>query len=268
MKLFDKCIICGNSDFEIIYKKKWESSNFNKCRRCKLIFQNPQEDIYKTKSRYDQSYFDYERNNEYAFFNLIKKTLDDYDVFSYLDKGSKVLEIGSATGLFLQYMNQLGYVSKGIEVCKESCEYGKKNYNVDIFNGILDDFSTDIKYDFIHFSHLIEHLNDPVSFLKRVNDLLTDNGIVLITTPNSGGLFSKFFNNDWRCIVDDHLFLFNIDNFNMLLNDTGFDVISTLTWGSIPAGSKLKIFKKIADNYVKKSGNGDVMSFLVKKNNK
>ncbi|OHD13518.1 MAG: hypothetical protein A2086_12725 [Spirochaetes bacterium GWD1_27_9] len=259
------CPICNKSNFNKFYTKKWNSSSFVKCKKCSLIFQNPQETIEETTNRYNHNYFNYEVENQYNFFNLVKKTLNDFNILNILPKNAKILEIGSATGLFLKYMNENGFDSVGVELCKESCEYGRKNFGVNLLNCRLEDAYFNQNYfDFIHFSHLIEHLNNPTDFIKFIYKLTKPNGFVMITTPNSSGLFSKYYEENWRCIVDDHLFLFNKKNLKKLFTDNNFEIIGIKTWGSIPAG-KSKLLKKIFDWFVKKVGVGDVVCFLLKR---
>ena len=108
-KYFDVCPICGAGRFESVYGGKWSSENFFKCAGCGLILKNPQEDKSETLDRYGDEYYNYEKVNEVNFFNLVKKTMDDYKVFSLIPSGSNVLEIGCATGLFLKYMNENGF---------------------------------------------------------------------------------------------------------------------------------------------------------------
>lgn len=44
------------------------------------------------------------------------------------------------------------------------------------------------KYDIVLMSDVIEHVNDPVSFLTFYSNYLLENGIIIITTPNAHGV--------------------------------------------------------------------------------
>lgn len=263
---FKNCPVCGFNEFISVLNNKWKNSSYNKCLKCSLIFQNPQESIIKTKSRYNENYFKYELENQHNFFNLIKKTMDDFDILNILPEGASVLEIGSATGLFLKYMNENKFDAVGLEICRQSADYGKKNHKVNILNKTLEEckFKKN-SFDFIHFSHLIEHLNDPINFLKIVNDITKPEGLIMITTPNSSGLFARIFKENWRCIVDDHLFIFNKKSLKILFKKTNFKISKIRSWGSIPKGKTLNIIKKISDHFVKLTNTGDVVCFLLKK---
>ena len=263
MRSFGNCPLCNCNDLKKVYNRKWVRSSFVKCKHCSLIFQNPQEDQGKTSERYGQEYFDYEKKNETNFFHLIELTLNDFNIFSLIPEKSDILEIGCATGLFLKFMKEKGYNPVGVEICGDSAEYGIKNHGVNILNCRLEEAVFDRQFDFIHFSHLIEHLNDPFSFLKIVYGLLKPGGYAVVTTPNSSGIFADIFYEDWRCIVDDHLFLFNKSNLKRCVNDAGFDICDIRTWGGIPAGKYIKLLKRFSDRFVKLTGTGDVVSFLI-----
>lgn len=265
-RFFSSCPVCHSARFKKTFTNKWKKSSFIICKNCNLIFQNPQENLAQTMARYDQDYFDYEVANQENFFNLIKLTLDDFSIIDTLPTGASVLEVGSATGLFLRYMNSRGFNTTGVEVCKQSVDYGRKAYGVNLIHGRLEEqqFNTG-GFDFIHFSHLIEHLNNPVEFLTEIYRILKPGGYTMITTPNSSGVFAKYYRESWRCIVDDHLFIFNTTNLHMLLERLGFTVTAYKTWGGIPAGTVFKSVKKIVDRFVKKYNLGDVMCYLVKK---
>lgn len=266
MKTFNSCLVCGSESQKRVYRKKWESSNFSRCGSCGLIFQNPQECREETHNRYQEDYFQYEVSNEENFFNLIARTMDDFNLYNIIPPNASVLEIGSATGLFLKHMDSLGHKSTGIEICKESVDYGRKTHGVNLLNCTLEEAElTAESFDFIHFSHLIEHLNEPDSFVDRVYRLLKKGGYIIVTTPNSAGLFSGYYQDDWRCIVDDHLFLFSKNNLARLLEKSRFTVVRELTWGGIPAGKSPGAIKRAADWFVKRFGFGDVVSILAQK---
>lgn len=263
---FSECPLCNHKKIKKVFKKKWNSSSFYKCKKCHLIFKNPLEPVTKTVNRYNNDYFKYELENQFNFFNLIKKTIEDFGVLSMLPKQSAVLEIGSATGLFLKYMNENGHISTGLEICKESVDYGIKNYNVNLINKRLEECNfKENSFDFIHFSHLIEHLNDPFNFLITIKKILKHSGYIMLTTPNSSGLFAKYYQDNWRCIVDDHLFIFNKKNLRLIFKKINLKIIKEMTWGSIPKGKSTTYIKNFFDWFVKVINNGDVVAFLLKK---
>lgn len=92
----------------------------------------------------------------------------------------------------------------------------KINYHhQDIFN-----YPDTEKYDFIVLGEVIEHLDEPILILKKLFDLLNDDGILWITTPtNSPAL--------------DHVYLFNTKNdVIILLEASGLQICSVSSFFS------------------------------------
>ena len=60
-------------------------------------------------------------------------------------------------------------------------ENGKiKYHNADIFN-----FESTMRYDLILIGEVIEHLDNPIGILKKLSSLLTDIGVLWLTTPTN-----------------------------------------------------------------------------------
>ena len=66
------------------------------------------------------------------------------------------------------------------------------------------------RYDVILMADVIEHVNDPVSFLRFYSDFLADDGIMLITTPNAHGIrhFSNILIRNNYSVNPEHTFWF------------------------------------------------------------
>lgn len=52
-------------------------------------------------------------------------------------------------------------------------------------NVLVEEFRTDRRFDTIIFSHVLEHVADPVATLARLGDLLTPAGLVYVVVPNA-----------------------------------------------------------------------------------
>ena len=242
--------------------------SYVKCAECSLVFQNPQPVFEDLSKRYDREYFDYEIANEDNFLQLMLKGLDDID-FSSLDFKAprRILDVGCATGGLLGYFREKGWETSGVEICREAAEYGNRKRNVNISTKPLEMNSfPDNYFSFVHASHLIEHLNKPAEFLKEIYRILVPGGYAAIVTPNIDGFQSRLFREKWRSAIADHMFLFSVKTLTQLGETSGFAVVNTATWGGLAAGTAPVIIKKAADRIVKKTGSGDVVIALFRKN--
>ncbi len=261
-----KCNLCGSDRYKEYF---WvEESRFVKCFNCGLIYQNPQPIFHDLRNRYDESYFKYELENEKNFFNLMLLGLKDinFDLLTEDIDDKSFLDIGCATGMLIAHMGEKGWNTKGVEICRESAEYGMRVRGVDIFIGTLEEARFDSSsFSVVHFSHLIEHLTDPRGFLNEVFRVVKPNGYVVVTTPNIDGLQAKLFGTSWRSAIPDHLFLFSKKTLRRLVSSVGFEILNVVTWGGLAKGSVPNLIKRPVDKMAKIFGFGDVMLFLLRK---
>ncbi|MBY0284876.1 MAG: class I SAM-dependent methyltransferase [Sphingomonas sp.] len=117
----------------------------------------------------------------------------DHDQSQLLDAitvtGSSALEIGCATGSFLQALGERGYSRLiGIELENQVAERARaRNPNAKIICGSIDDIDDEeigSDLDLLVASHVLEHLVDPWSTLKRLVDLLRPGGQFIGAVPN------------------------------------------------------------------------------------
>ena len=120
----------------------------------------------------------------------------DYDVmhpfmikaFEPFFKEGNFLELGSHKGvftkLFLPYFNDITCVEvsdEAIAIAKK--EFGKK---IKFVNSLFETVDLPTKYDNIVLTHVLEHIDDPVAVLKRINDeWLSDSGRFFLVCPNA-----------------------------------------------------------------------------------
>lgn len=260
------CNLCGGDDHK--HYLDCDSFFYVKCRECGMIYQNPQPLFSDLQVRYKDNYFQYEIENEKNFFNLMKLGLKDisFDSLTGAFKVRNFLDIGCATGMLINHMRDSGWNVRGVDICRESAEYGIKERALDIHIGPLDEAGYEDNYfSVVHFSHLIEHVPDPMKLLAEVKRILMPGGVAVITTPNADGFQAKLFGKNWRSAIADHVFLFTPKTLEQMLLETGFSIEKRITWGGLAVGTVPGFIKKPVDSLAKKMGFGDVMLFLVRK---
>ncbi len=261
-----ECPLCGAKNYKVEYSQK--NFRFVRCSECGVLYQNPRPENKYIQNRYDEKYFEYEIENQNDFFQLQLKTFEDCKIEKIIGgfKGKKILDVGCATGMLLNYLKNKGANVYGVEICTQSCRYAYSEYKITLYNGTLENARYEPEFfDIVHFSHLIEHLEDPVKFMKEVYRITKKDGYILVTTPREDTIWLKLFKLKWRSLIPDHLILFGRQHLISLLNISGFEPIFIESWGSIPIDSKLSFLKPITDKLVKRLDKGDVQFVLAKK---
>jgi len=267
------CPLCGSSRWR--HFLSCDGFGFVRCRDCAVVFQNPRPVFDDVRRRYGAEYFSYELENERNFFGLMRLGLADIRFQERTagfgaGPGSAVprtlLDIGCATGMLIESMRGEGWQVRGVDVCRESAEYGRSHRGVDIFPGTLEEARLpDSSFGVVHFSHLIEHVPDPRAFLAEVRRILAPGGLAVITTPNIDGLQARLFGKGWRSAIADHLVLFSRRTLQRLVAEHGFDLRQSVTWGGLAVGTAPGPIKRPMDKLAKKWGFGDVVMVLAAK---
>jgi SAM-dependent methyltransferase len=110
-----------------------------------------------------------------------------------LNNDSYILDIGCRDGRWINRLEKKYHNIYGIDIGDASYKNSIKKYGEEwtknhIFKGdiqenILIKQLSDMKFDFINFSHTIEHLNNPDQALKNIRNLMKDESKILIIIP-------------------------------------------------------------------------------------
>lgn len=105
----------------------------------------------------------------------------------FFNKGS-LLELGSYKGDFTKRLVPLFDDISCVEASSIAVEEAKKRLGdqVSIFNSLFEKVKLPRQYDNVILTHVLEHLDDPVLVLKRINDeWLTEGGRFFLVCPNA-----------------------------------------------------------------------------------
>jgi len=241
-----KCTLCGSGDIKSYATKN--SHNVYKCGGCNLLFvwplpSNPHElysSDYFSGASSGFGYVDYDRDKA-TMLDTFNIYLDKIEKFSKT-KG-KLLDVGAATGYFLDLASRRGWEVYGVEVSDYAAKKARGK-GINVITGTLEDanFKEDY-FDAICFWDVIEHFPDPKAAVFHASRFIKKGGVIALNTPDAGSTTAKLLGRYWHLLVPpEHLFLFNKQNIDDLLKNNGF---STLYID--------KIGKKFALQYVAKT---------------
>lgn len=106
--------------------------------------------------------------------------------------GKSVLEVGCDTGLFIGYLrDRMGAAAFGLDVAHKAVAQARKN-GIDVRLGTLEHAAMSSQsLDAICAYDLIEHVADPVGFLREARRVLKPGGVIVLETPNYDGLIYR-----------------------------------------------------------------------------
>ena len=232
--LLSACPSCSETD-----NIEWGRKNGHTlmlCNLCGLIFVSPMPG--EVSEIYNETYFSGGDTHGYVDYDRDKETMKfAFELYlghmeSTLGRKGKLLDVGSATGYFMNIARGCGWEVHGVEISEHAASLGRAK-GLDVKTGILENLNLrGESFDAITLFDVVEHLRDPKSTLKEVNRLLKKGGIIVVTTPDSGSLWARVFGKRWHLVVPpEHLVLFNRKNFGEILKLTSFTPHLTTTIG-------------------------------------
>jgi 2-polyprenyl-3-methyl-5-hydroxy-6-metoxy-1,4-benzoquinol methylase len=142
----------------------------------------------------------------------------------------KLLDVGCGNGEFISRMRAFGWAVSGVDPDPAAVAHGQSQ-GLEIFRGLISDVPAATVYDVITLNHVIEHVADPVGFLRECRKRVIPNGgRLIITTPNVNSMGHKYFKKYWRGLeVPRHFNVFSIAGLEDCLKKAGFAAVSTTT---------------------------------------
>ncbi len=140
----------------------------------------------------------------------------------------RALDVGCATGLFLDALRARGWKVTGVEPSDFAARYARERLGLAVHQGMLDDAPfAERSFELITLWHVLEHLPDPAASLQRLRSLLVPGGVVALTVPNAGGWDARLWGAWWAgWDAPRHLYHFTPATLSRLLHDAGFQVMA------------------------------------------
>ena len=150
-----------------------------------------------------------------------------------IQPGSTVLEFGTATGYMTRYLKeQLHCRVYGVEIDPEAATQAA-GYVEDMIVGDIDALAwaqrwQEVRFDYILFADVLEHLRDPWKVMREAAALLQADGVMLTSIPNISHnavimelLTGRFEYRKLGLLDDTHLRFFTRDSVKGLLRQAG-----------------------------------------------
>lgn len=228
------CPVCGCH--KNIDKYFFGEYFFKKCKKCKSLFLVKKNEHVLGESLYEENYFEdykFDKGDKFNYFqDSEKKISSNFSRVNFLKrfvnpKDKRLLDVGCAAGYFLESAKREGFSVEGVEISGSASSFAKKQFGINIVGKDLKSVDFKDRYDVVTFYHVLEHLKDPESYIKKSNEILKSGGILLIEVPNYRSI-DFMFNNDSRkriASVPYHETLFSFNGLVDLIKRNNFIIL-------------------------------------------
>jgi SAM-dependent methyltransferase len=103
----------------------------------------------------------------------------------------RILDVGCSVGFFLELARAEGWTTLGVEMSNDTAQLARER-GLDVLTGTLEQASLPPQsFDVVTMWDLVEHVKDPVATVAIAANLLKEDGLLVLSTPNVGGLFPR-----------------------------------------------------------------------------
>ena len=199
------CPLCGGARFDLVLDRVHRAIplTFIKCAQCGLILQNPRltrtalsEYFSSSTFVHDSAAEDYTLGEPLGYHDYDEwdasykstATLRLRRILRYRTPPGRLLEIGTATGSFLDVARRYGFTVRGLDLSRRFAEMARARYGLDIDSDFVEEAPLPpAHYDVVCAFGGIACWRDPVVGLRNIRQSLAPGGIFVLNFPDVDG---------------------------------------------------------------------------------
>jgi SAM-dependent methyltransferase len=231
------CSCCGSADSQIVFVGRDLLHGLpgkfplRRCKDCGLFYLSPRPDRNEIAHYYPEDYWPHnivavaDRPGPLERLSWQRATAKRLQaVLPHAGERGKALDVGCATGSFLDSLHHLGWQPFGVEPNEKAAAYARARFGLDVFCGELEQACYPSSFfDLVTLWDVLEHLHDPRGTLLEVARVTKSGGALVMNIPNPDGIEARLFGPYWAgWDVPRHLNMFPLATLWSLLEEVGF----------------------------------------------
>lgn len=230
----DTCYLCGAEELKVIRTRLRHNIRRNvfECGKCGIVYLEPvQQDL---KDFYTEEY-------RKLYTPVIGSALNSHELFDIclpiqkyridelkyvFDPTKKLLDVGCASGAFLHSVKSHVLECVGIEFNLDNARFVEEVLEIKVYTKRIEDVDLPQEYfDIVTAFQVLEHVDDPMLFLKGIHKLLKPGGTICIEVPNIQDVLLSVYEIEQYAdfwFREPHVFNYSPKTLTMMLEKTGF----------------------------------------------
>ncbi len=233
------CPFCGEAKHHPLFAEG--QFQMVRCALCRFIYLNPR----PTKEAllcFYQDYLPKDDASVSAWQSMMESVFQRAGtLIEQYKKRGKLVDVGAGFGFFLSEMKKRGWDVSGVEISQKAIDYAKDVLGIPLQLGPLEEVGfPEGHFDVVSGFYVIEHLPQPIEFLKECFRILKPDGMLLLRYPHTTPIknFLKFLGIQNRLYdLPAHLSDFSPGMIQRCLEKVGFKTWKHLIGGhTFPKG--------------------------------
>lgn len=216
-----------------------------RCLKCGLVRQNPRVPLEAIGAYYDDEYIAHRKKTDWGPFTpFYEWSMERHDRAKFgivsryvtLVAGSRVLDVGCATGSFLAYIaKKTGCAVEGVDF--KGLGEQNRSKGIAFHQGLFyEQPLPSSAFDLVTMWHFLEHDYAPRKSLATARRILKETGHLIVEVPRLDSVSRRVFGSRWPGVqAPQHTVLFDKEHFIAMAESEGFEVVEYLPWGAFPA---------------------------------
>ena len=198
----ESCPICGGASSGVVGIK--DALRVLRCASCTLQYSERAPEVGQLPDMYNRAYFHGSPAGYPAYEadeSLHRARARGYlqDLMAYTTGTGTLLDVGCATGFFLDEARQAGWRVRGCEVSEWAATYARSRFELDVIQA---PFPTPLlgpqRYDAVTFLNVFEQLPDPHAAERVLRDLVAPTGLLALETWDVNALVVRLSGMRWH----------------------------------------------------------------------
>jgi len=232
------CYLCHHTENKVLFtdrdadRIRSEPFNIVRCLSCNMVSTQPFLNDNELRPWYRSKYHGWWQAKNWHPFSLITNLFQQRRlqwVRRYAGHQARLIDFGCGDGTFIKYMAKHGFSVSGVENPDLLQQAGIQN---NIIKKIIPETSDQAlnhnysKADILTFWQVLEHVADPLIVLRRANQLLKPEGMLILSVPNFKSIQSSLCRGKWFHLdIPRHRWHFDVETITALLKKSGFKVV-------------------------------------------
>lgn len=234
---YPACPVCGSDRREFSFRLH-DPYRVVRCTACGFYYLYPRviegamQEAYRQPSYYEGGACGYADTSYTAQQSALRATFKRL-LHNLADRrltGGTLLEVGCGYGYLLDEAQPYFDRRVGTEFSPEGAEIARAT-GAEVFVGGIEQISAERKFDTVVAVQVIEHVYQPLAFVKQLIDHTQPRGHIMIATPDIGGVLRKAMGRYWPSFkVPEHVGYFDFRTLSRLMEKAGLSDVRQLRY--------------------------------------
>jgi SAM-dependent methyltransferase len=244
---YSACPLCGNdrrnfpfrlSAIGRIRRGEHEPYRVARCVECGFYYLYPRliesamQEVYRQPSYYEGGACGYADTSYTAQESALRATFRRllHNLATRKLTGGNLLEIGCGYGYLLDEARSFFDRCIGTEFSPQGADIAR-GMGAEVFVGGIEQVPPDAKFDLVIATQVIEHVYQPLAFVKQLVSHTKPRGHIVLATPDIGGVLRKVMGRRWPSFkIPEHVLYFDFQTLSSLIGRAGLSDVQRLPY--------------------------------------